>query len=61
MKVINFSASMSSGLDQLKRLASGLGDELDKQNESLDRMNYKAEGNTIKMKKQNADLKDMLK
>ena len=52
---------MSNGLDRLKLLASGLGQELDQQNEALDRMNYKAEGSHIKIKKQNADLNDLLK
>lgn len=52
---------ISGGLERLKFLASGMGDELDRQNEQIDRMNYKTEGNNIKFNKQNNDLKSLLK
>jgi len=42
-------------------MGSGMGDELDRQNEQIDRMNYKTEGNNIKFNKQNNDLKSLLK
>ena len=52
---------MCSGLTRLKGLATGLGSEIDDQNELLNKITYKAENTDWKVEKQNKELKKILK
>jgi synaptosomal-associated protein 29 len=52
---------MSLGLARLKGLASGLGAEIESQNELLDRLQDKAEKNEWKVDRQNKEMARILK
>ena len=52
---------MSSGLSRLRGLAMGLGDEMDKQNEQLDRIDPKLERANVILKDQNRQMGQILK
>ena len=53
--------AMSSGLTRLRGLAMGLGDEMDKQNEQLDRIDPKLERANVLLKDQNRQMGQILK
>ena len=61
MYVVSVAAEMSSGLSRLKGLAMGLGTEMDKQNEQLDRLDAKSERANIIIKDQNRQMGQILK
>ncbi|KAI8749260.1 synaptosomal-associated protein 29 [Biomphalaria glabrata] len=54
-------ALMGDGMSRLKSLALGLGDEIEKQNEQLDRINTKVDSTDILLGHQNTQMKRILK
>ena len=56
-----FSDMMSQGMERLKGLAQGLGDEIQSQNEQLDRINTGVDRADIKIKDQNRQMRKILK
>lgn len=52
---------MSHGMERLKGLAMGLGDEIESQNEQLDRINSGVDRADIKLKDQNRQMRKILK
>lgn len=61
---LNFSSitdMMSDGVSRLRMLAKGLGDEIESQNEQLDRINAGVERADIKITDQNRQMRGILK
>ena len=56
-----FSDLMSQGMTRLKGLAQGLGNEIEAQNEQLDRINAGVDRADIKLKDQNRQMRKILK
>jgi synaptosomal-associated protein 29 len=52
---------MSLGMSRLKNLAMGLGDEIESQNDQLDRINTKVERADTKVRDQNRQMNRILK
>lgn len=52
---------MSQGMERLKGLAMGLGDEIESQNDQLDRINLGVDRADIKVKDQNRQMRKILK
>jgi synaptosomal-associated protein 29 len=52
---------MSEGMERLKGLAQGLGDEIETQNTMLDRINTKTDRADIKLTDQNRQMRGILK
>ena len=52
---------MSHGMERLKGLAQGLGDEIESQNEQLDRINVGVGRADIKLTDQNRQMRKILK
>lgn len=52
---------MSDGMSRLKGLAMGLGDEIERQNEQLDRINVKVEKTDGLITHQNTQMRRILK
>ena len=52
---------MSQGMTRLKGLAQGLGDEIEAQNEQLDRITVGVGRADIKLKDQNRQMRQILK
>jgi len=52
---------MCTSLTRLKGLAEGLGDEIDSQNEVLDRLNDKTDKADFSIMRQNKDMNKLLK
>lgn len=52
---------MSEGMSRLKGLAQGLGDEIQSQNEQLDRINASTDRADIKLKDQNRQMRGILR
>ena len=46
---------------RLKNLAQGLGNEIERQNDQLDRINYATEKTDITLRNQNAQMRTILK
>lgn len=51
---------MSDGMSKLKMLAMNLGDEIESQNDQLDRINYKVDKNSSLLDNQNAQMRKIL-
>lgn len=56
-----FAGLMSEGMSRLKGLAVGLGDEIERQNEQLDRINVKADRTDELLTHQNSQMRKILK
>lgn len=52
---------MSHGVDRLKMLAMGLGTEIGRQNEQLDRINAAVDPTSLRIEDQNRQMKRQLK
>ena len=52
---------MGSGMARLKELASGLGDEIERQNEQLDRINIGVDKTDTLLDKQNTQMRKILR
>ena len=52
---------MSEGMSRLKGLAQGLGDEIERQNEQLDKINLKVEDTDDLLSNQNRQMRRILK
>ena len=55
-----FSDLMSDGMSRLKGLALGLGDEIEKQNDQLDRLDTKVAKTDTKLQGQNRQINKIL-
>jgi len=56
-----FSDLMSDGMSRLKMLAKGLGNEIETQNEQLERINEQVGRADIKITDQNRQMRNILK